>query len=265
MKDLRGKVAVITGGSSGIGLGLAQVAIDEGMAVAISGTDEARLRKAHEELQIQGADIFTMIADVADEQAMDAFAKAVFSWRGEVSLLCPNAGVNCLRPLVDMTMDDWNFVMAVNIGGVFNTLRAFLPGMIARGGKGHILYSGSMATIANPGVIGLAPYMAAKMGTLALSLALDNELASDAISQTYAFIGSAESDMSSSALRRRPGRSAPRPSDKTRGVRRISAEETARMMIDGVKNNQRFMTTHPELLEAMKELHQSLTDAFPAT
>jgi NAD(P)-dependent dehydrogenase (short-subunit alcohol dehydrogenase family) len=170
--------------------------------------------------------------------------------------------VNCLRPIVEMNMDDWNWVISTNLGGTFNTLRAFLPGMLRQPTARHVLYTGSMSSLYSPHVAGLSAYTAAKMGILGLSAVLEDEVGLDALGQTFAFIGSAESDMSSSALRRRPGRSMARPSDKARGVKRISAEEASRIMIEGVKAGRRFVASHGDLAQDFIPFQDAQRAAF---
>lgn len=260
--DLFGKVAVITGGSSGLGYALAEIAIEEGMSIAISGSNVEKLERAAQALRAKGGEVLHRVADVASEAEMDAFADTVFAAKGQVNLLCCNAGVNVLRPIDAMNMEDWDFVVGTNLGGAFNTIRAFLPKMLEQQGDRHVLYTGSMAMVAQQAYHGLAPYMASKMGILGLSLALETENPPEVLGQTMAFVGSAESEISSSSLARRPGRSMPRPSDKAVGVRRIPAEEAARMMLDGVKQGKRYLATHPELATDVAAAQDPILAAF---
>ena len=232
------------------------------MSIAISGSNAEKLDRAAQALRAKGGDVLHRVADVASEAEMDAFADAIFTAKGQVNLLCCNAGVNTLRPVEAMNMEDWDFVVGTNLGGTFNTIRAFLPRMLAQQGGRHILYTGSMATVSQQAYQGLAPYTASKMGILGLSLGLETENPPEILGQTMAFVGSGESEMSSSALVRRPGRSMPRPSDKAVGVRRIPAEQAARMMLDGVKQGKRYLATHPELAPDVAAAHNPILAAF---
>ena len=162
MKLARGMTAVITGGSSGIGFALAQRLIEEGLKVAVSGSDASKLARAADMLRKSGGDVLARVADVSKERDMDEFAAAVFDRFHAVNLLSCNAGVNCLRPVLEMSLDDWDWVVRTNLGGTFNTLRAFVPRMLHQTSARHVLYTGSMSCLSSSNVIGLAGYTASR-------------------------------------------------------------------------------------------------------
>ncbi len=174
--DLTGKVALITGGNSGIGLGMAEALADAGAAVCIWGTNDGKNRAAAEALERRGARVRALRCDVGDEGAVErAFAETLAAF-GRVDACFANAGVGGAAPsFVDMSTEEWRRVLRVNLDGVFFTLRAAARHMIARGGGGALVVTSSLA-----GVEGIARgehYAATKGGVIAMMRGLAVELA----------------------------------------------------------------------------------------
>jgi NAD(P)-dependent dehydrogenase (short-subunit alcohol dehydrogenase family) len=144
MKELRDKVAVITGGASGIGLALARALAAEGMRVVLADIEEPALASAVDELASAGASVEGVRADVADLASVEALADTVYERHGSCHVLCNNAGVGAPSSKVwSTTPNDWRWVFGVNVTGVVNGVLVFVPRMLAGGEPGHIVNTSS--------------------------------------------------------------------------------------------------------------------------
>ena len=185
MLSLEGKVAVVTGGSRGIGLAVADALLRQGAAVAITGTDQGRLDAAAAELKSDR--VLATRADVRTAPAVEALFEMVASKLGGVDILVNNAGVGVFKPVADTTVDEWHRVLDTNLSGVFYCCHAALPLMKQRGG-GWIINISSLAS-KNAFVNGAA-YCASKSALNAFSEALMQEVRYDGIRVAYVLPGS---------------------------------------------------------------------------
>jgi len=179
MLELRGKVAVITGGASGIGLGLARAFAGAGMRLVLADIEAAAAEKAAAGLRERGAEARAVRTDVTDPASVEALARGVFEREGAVALLCNNAGVCVEAPVAGGSDDDWNWLFAVNVHGARNVIRAFVPRLRAQGAPAHIVNTGSFNSLIPAGFLGI--YTASKFALLGLSESLRQELAPDGI------------------------------------------------------------------------------------
>jgi NAD(P)-dependent dehydrogenase (short-subunit alcohol dehydrogenase family) len=171
LQELDGKVAVITGGGSGIGASLARACAAEGMRVVVVDVNEARASAVAAELP-DGMAVARAV-DVSDAASVEALADFAFDTYGAVHLLCNNAGVSPAGRVWDFTDDEWGWLLGVNVRGVASGIRSFVPRMITQG-EGHIVNTGSGASfVATPR---LGPYCATKHAIVGLSEALRYEL-----------------------------------------------------------------------------------------
>jgi NAD(P)-dependent dehydrogenase (short-subunit alcohol dehydrogenase family) len=173
MKDFEGKVAVVTGAASGIGLGMATRFAQEGMKVVLADVEQPALDAAVLQLQRAEHQVIGVHADVSDGKSVDALAKAALDAYGAVHVLCNNAGVGGGRGLLwESTMKDWQWVFGVNFWGVLHGIRTFVPIMLSQGEEGHIVNTASLA--------GLAPgsgiYAVTKHAVVSLTEALNANL-----------------------------------------------------------------------------------------
>jgi NAD(P)-dependent dehydrogenase (short-subunit alcohol dehydrogenase family) len=175
MEQLEGKVAVITGGGSGLGRAFAQRFAAEGMKLVLADVEEPALDAAVVELTADGAEVIGVRTDVSDAAAMDRLASEAFDHFGTVHVVCNNAGVSgSSAPMQDLTIGDWNWVLGVNLWGVIHGHRVFQPRLMEQG-EGHIVNTSSMA--GHTAFNGLAPYHATKHAVLAISETVYHELA----------------------------------------------------------------------------------------
>jgi len=149
MRDLRGKVAFITGGGSGIGLGVARAFVNEGMNVVLADLRQDHLDAASAAFASTGRsrNVHTIRLDVTDRDAMAAAALETERVFGKLHVLMNNAGVGIEGPFRDATYADWDFALGVNLGGVINGIQTFLPRIRAHGEGGHVINTASLAAL----------------------------------------------------------------------------------------------------------------------
>ena len=188
--DLTGKVAIVTGGSRGIGFGIARALLQEGATVVISGTNQDALRSATKELQANardGASVDGERADVRQYDEVERLVSGVTERHGGLDILINNAGVGLFRPVAETSLEDWHAVIDTNLTGVFYCCRAAIPHLRARGG-GWIINISSLAS-KNPFVNGAA-YCASKSALNHFSEVLMQEVRYDGIRVSYVMPGS---------------------------------------------------------------------------
>ena len=175
MNELSGRVAVVTGAASGIGLGLTRRFVAAGMSVVLADVEAPALDRAVEELTDVGGDVIGVRCDVSDPAQVDALAERALEAFGAVHVVCNNAGVDSGAPFSEIPPETWQWVMGVNFWGTLHGCRAFLP-LLRRHGDGHIVNTASAAALS--GFIPTAtPYVASKFAILGLSENLFHELA----------------------------------------------------------------------------------------
>jgi NAD(P)-dependent dehydrogenase (short-subunit alcohol dehydrogenase family) len=174
VESFKGKVAVVTGGGSGIGRALVLALAHEGARVVIADLDEAAMDVVGRQVRAQGAEALTVRTDVTELGQVQALAERVFKTFGAVHVLCNNAGVAAWGGLERATHRDWQWVLGVNLWGVIHGVEAFVPRMIAAGEPGHIVNTASMAgLIASQG---LGVYNTSKYAVVGLSETLAKDL-----------------------------------------------------------------------------------------
>ena len=145
MKDFKGKTAVVTGAASGIGRGLADRFAAEGMNVVLADVEQGALDQAAKEMTAAGATVLAVRTDVSKLADIEALAEKAYARFGAVHILCNNAGVGGGRGTWDSTQADWEWVLGVNLWGVINGVRTFVPKMLAGGEDGYIVNTASVA------------------------------------------------------------------------------------------------------------------------
>ncbi len=179
MDSFKGKIAVVTGGASGIGRGIARALAAEGAHVVVADVDEQGARYTAEDLLGQGVRSLAIRTDVRETASVDALAAATQTEFAGVDLLINNAGVYLGGPMRDVTEDDWRFVLDVNLDGVFRVGQTFTRMLREQGRGGHIVNTASVGGFVSHGG-GLA-YGVSKFGVVAYSEALRGDLEPDGI------------------------------------------------------------------------------------
>lgn len=271
MKDLEGKAAFVTGGSSGIGLGIAKVLAEEGMRVAFTyrraaHRDEAMAYfRSRPRLQVHPLEL-----DVMDRggfaRAADEAERAV----GPIQVLVNNAGVGVHGLIEHATYEDWDWVLGVNLGGVVNGLVTFLPRMIGSGREGHIVNVSSMGGLAALGSVGL--YAASKFAVVGLTEALRTDMIGRPIGVSVYCPGPVKSNIAESGTARpehlaRTGYStpelvqgAPPPAMMLQAMDAVAA---GRYVLEGIRNNALYILSHPEFRDVLAARNATILAAVP--
>lgn len=182
MTNLEGCTALVTGAGSGIGRATALAFARRGADLVICDIDEAGQAAAADEIRALGRDVYAERVDVADAAQMEAFAAAVHDRVESVDILMNNAGVAIGGPFLATSLEDWNWILGINLKGVIHGCHYFIPKMVARGRGGHVVNVSSAAGYSASSA--LAAYNATKFGVLGLTEALWDELQPSGISVT---------------------------------------------------------------------------------
>lgn len=272
MQEVGGKVAFITGGSSGIGLGIARAFAAAGMKVAIGYRTEKHLHEAMALFDKSAEQVHAIKIDVTDRLAVAKAAEKVVKAFGKVHVLVNNAGVAQYGPLSTATYDDWDFQMNVNLDGVFNGIKSFLPHIQAHGEGGQVITTSSirgLSTGANSGI-----YSATKYAVVGLMEALRPELAAANIGVSAFCPGLVMSNIQESR-RNRPAdlsntaqRIDPQSEAKGRELlhdpqRAMDPLDAGRLVLRGMRNNDLYILTHPEYEKTLRERNEAIIASIP--
>ena len=271
MEKVTGKVAFITGGANGIGLGIARAFVNAGMNVVIADIRQDALDLALEQFGSEGQseNVAAVHLDVTDRSSMVAAADSAEEAFGKVHVLVNNAGIGIGGPATEAKYDDWDWGMEVNLGGVINGIQEFLPRMIAHGEGGHIINTSSMAAVV-PMRVALI-YITAKAAVMGLSEVLRGELEPDNISVSAFCPGPVQTNIAQSG-ELRPDKyrknSGYAKFEKQLGERLNSSqwmtmEEVGDRVLAGLRRNDLFIFTHREFKEGFAARCKKMLDSFP--
>jgi NAD(P)-dependent dehydrogenase (short-subunit alcohol dehydrogenase family) len=275
MQELRGRVAVITGAGSGIGAGLARRCAAEGMRVVLADVERGPVEAVAADLRRGGAEAEAVVVDVRDPVALVRLADRTWEVFGGCHLLVNNAGVVAYRPIAELEISDWRWILSVNLDGVIHGLHAFLPRLRAQGGPAHVVNTASMAGLMPLEGAGLGAYAASKYAVVAISETLRQELAPEGIGVSVVCpggvatrINEAERNRPTELRRSAPGaapdmaRVAGAGSRLERPELPLDAETTADRILAAVRADELYVITHPRWLPLVRERHAAIESAF---
>jgi|SRR5579862_5130593 3-oxoacyl-[acyl-carrier protein] reductase len=242
MQSIRGQVALVTGGSRGIGFAIAHALVAEGVQVTVTGKDAAHLSAARPKLEAAGpAAVETLQADVRSYEQVKRAVDATVARFGGLDILINNAGVGIFSAIASMTPEQWSEVIDTNLTGVFHACHAALPHLRRRGG-GYIINISSLAG-KNAFADGAA-YCASKSGLNAFSESLMQEVRYDNIRVSYVMPGSVATGFASGSR----GGGVPGSTDEIKGADwKISADEVAEVVLNLLHHNPRSLPSRVEL------------------
>ncbi len=266
LEQLGGKVAVVTGGASGIGKGVSQRLIAQGMKVVIADVEQGSLEKTAAEIGATGIRV-----DVSDIDSVQALAAQVRDRFGGVHVICNNAGVGSLARIADMKVSDWRWMVGVNLWGVIHGVTAFLPMLLANPDGGHIVNTASVGGLVT--MPGLGPYSVTKFGVVALSEALAQEMALDGskVGVTVLCPGPVRTNIKSSSRNRPAALSGGaltdvdlETSDDMVQSRWIDPLEVGDIVVRAIRRGDLYAFTHPEMAPAIEGRQAAIAEALRA-
>jgi NAD(P)-dependent dehydrogenase (short-subunit alcohol dehydrogenase family) len=271
MEEVAGKVAFVTGGASGIGLGIARAFVGAGMKVALADVRRDHIDEAAASFAASGQSdsVHAIQLDVTDREAFVRAADEAERVFGNVHVLVNNAGVGVLGPVKLARYDDWDWVLGVMIGGVVNGIQTFLPRILAHGEGGHIVNTSSMAAVVP--IPGASIYITAKAAIIGLSEAIRGELAPDGIGVSAFCPGPVQTNISES------GKTRPERYRRDTGYAELEQEleqrpnsplwmdpvECGERVLRGVRRNDLYIFTHREFREGADERFRAMLASFP--
>ena len=265
MKELAGKTAVVTGAGSGLGRAMALAFAREGMQLALCDVDEAALA---ETISLVNGKALTMRVDVSKAAEVQAFADRI----EEPWLVCNNAGVSPLGAVWENTVEDWQWILNVNLWGVIHGVRAFAPRLIERN-SGHIVNTASVAGLISPP--GMGAYNVTKHAVVALSESLHQDLRErgSAIGVSVLCPAYVPTGISSSERNRPatlpPGPKSPQTQAKEAMMRKavssgkLSADDVANAVVAAVKEDRFYILTHPRIKGAIQARMEDILQERP--
>jgi NAD(P)-dependent dehydrogenase (short-subunit alcohol dehydrogenase family) len=265
----KGRVAFVSGAASGIGFGLARVLASRGVRVAMSDVRREALESACAQLAAEGADVAPFVLDVADRAAFYATADAVEQRFGKVHYVFNNAGVGEVGTPLDQVPDNvFDWVIDVNLRGMFNAIKAFVPKLRRHGEGGHVVNVSSMAALIPDPDWHQGIYAATKMGVTALSLDLRRALAGTGIEVSILYPGTVRTDIAANAGTLRPAMAYDKPPEVpgplTQAAADMSPEAAAEIVLRGMERRALLIVTHPHHWPMVAQFHDQVRAAFEA-
>jgi len=264
MKDFKDKVAVVTGGASGLGLAMARRFAAEGMKLVLADIEEEALRRVELELRKAGVPVIGIWTDVSRSQDIERLAEKTLTTFGAAHVLCNNAGVAPSGAVWENTVADWEWVLGVNVWGVIHGVRTFLPIMLRQDTECHVVNTASVAGLLSVPNMGI--YCVSKHAVVTLSECLHHDLAQrrakigvSVLCPAYVPTGIVDSERNRPALLRNPPRTkTPEELAREEQMRhavlsgRISAEQVSKKVFEAVRDDRFYVLTHPKIKAAIQ-------------
>jgi NAD(P)-dependent dehydrogenase (short-subunit alcohol dehydrogenase family) len=264
MQDFSGKVAVITGAASGIGLGCARTFARAGMKVALCDLRADALEHAVTNIRALGGEAIGIPTDVSRHESVEQAASEVVKAFGKIHLAMNNAGV-VLRglPMTDVSDNAWNWVLGVNLYGVIHGIQSFVPRIRAHGEGGHVINTASMAGL-HVGNRQTGAYSASKFAVVALTEALEKDLAGTNIGVSVLTPAAVATNIYSNSAGLRTGLSEPNPFAQTPAdiAAGLTPDEVGARVLAGIRAGQFYLITHPDTRSWVMQRHTRLMAAY---
>lgn len=261
--ELEGRVAVVTGGGSGIGRAMVEAFARERMKVVVADVDERAVATVVASIRARGGEALGVRTDVTDLASVQALAESAVAIFGKVHVLCNNAGVALWGGLETATHRDWQWVLGVNLWGVIHGIEAFVPRMIAQREPGHIVNTASMAGLI--ATRGLGVYNTSKYAVVGLSETLAKDLRPYGLGVSVLCPMGVATQIRASA-RNRPADLANETPSAVEPVelmgRTLAPAAVADMVLAAIRANRLYVITHEEGLEALRRRHERLEQAI---
>jgi NAD(P)-dependent dehydrogenase (short-subunit alcohol dehydrogenase family) len=270
MEEVAGRTAFVTGGASGIGLGITEAFVAAGMNVVIADLRPDHVETALERLTRDGRreSVHAIELDVTDRERFARAADEAEDVFGKLHVLCNNAGMGILGPVTHARYDDWDWGLGVLLGGAVNGIQTFLPRMRAHGEGGHIVNTSSMAAVIP--VPGAAIYTTAKAGVVGLSEALRSDLAGEGIGVSAFCPGPVQTNI------REGGRTRPERytdsgylelerqlEERPNSPLWMDPRECGERVLAGIRSDDLYIFTHREFREGAEERFRAMLASFP--
>jgi NADP-dependent 3-hydroxy acid dehydrogenase YdfG len=272
MENVAGKTAFVTGGASGIGLGIAKVFAANGMKVVIAESRQNAIDDAMGYFKPKGLPVHAIKLDVTDRQAYALAADEAEKVFGKIHVLINNAGVGTGGPLQTCTFKDWDYAMGVNVGGVINGVVIILPRILKHGEGGHIVSTSSTAGIFAVGGSGI--YTTTKFAVAGMMEALATDLQGTGVGASVLFPGPVTTNLGASTQANRPEhlKNAEPPPNAQSGQRGglrgdvstfMDPVEMGERVLRGIRRNDLFINTHPEFKAGYAIRNEAILKSVP--
>jgi len=269
MDELTGRVAVVTGGGSGIGRGVALALGAEGMVVAVADVQRSSAEAVAAEIASAGGRAIAIELDVTSVDSLAAASKEVAARAGRVNLLCANAGVLArIGPLAEHTLEDWEYTLSVNVMGIVKTVAAFLPALRKSAPDAHVVTAASLGGLVSDVRAPIGAYIASKYACVGYSEMLRAELGAERIGVSVLCPGVVTSNLMTTSAENRPDAFGAQPVSQLAAAGgaapawALAAEEVGPIVIRAIRSKRFYVLTHPRAWSLVEDRFRAMRADF---